>query len=129
MRIHLTSLMVDDQARALAFYTEVLGFVKKADIPAGDYRWLTVVSPEAPTGIELTLEPNVFPPAKTFQHELFVAGIPYTEFAVDDLRAEFERLSAQGVRFTLPPTQTEGQLIAIFDDTCGNLIQLAQRQP
>ena len=129
MRIHLTSLMVDDQARALAFYTEVLGFVKKADIPAGDYRWLTVVSPEAPTGIELTLEPNVFPPAKTFQHELFAAGIPYTEFAVDDLRAEFERLSAQGVRFTLPPTQTEGQLIAIFDDTCGNLIQLAQRQP
>jgi len=119
--------MVDDQARALAFYTEVLGFVKKADIPAGEFRWLTVVSPDAPEGIELTLEPNVFPPARTFQRELFAAGIPYTEFAVDDLRAEYERLSALGVRFTLPPTQADGQQIAILDDTCGNLIQLAQR--
>jgi len=120
--------MVDDQARALAFYTDVLGFVKKADIPAGEFRWLTVVSPDAPEGIELTLEPNVFPPARTFQRELFAAGIPYTEFAVDDLRAEYERLSALGVRFTLPPTQADGQHIAIFDDTCGNLIQIAERR-
>lgn len=128
MKIQLTAVMVDDQSRALAFYTDVLGFVKHADIPAGEFRWLTVISSDGSPDIELTLEPNVFPPAKTFQQALFDAGIPFTEFAVDDVQQEYERMQGLGVRFTTPPTPTPGQLIAVFDDTCGNLIQIAQKQ-
>lgn len=125
MKITLTSVMVGDQDKALEFYTEVLGFTKKQDMPMGDYRWLTVVSPEGPEGIELLLEPTAFEPAKTYQEELFEAGIPLTAFAVEDIQAEYERLEAQGVRFDKEPNEADpGPTVAVFDDTCGNLIQL-----
>ena len=126
MRINLTSVLVDDQAKALRFYTEVLGFVKKADLPLGDASWLTVVSPEAPNGVELLLEPDAHPAAKPFKAALVADGIPYTSFAVDDVQAEFERLGGLGVRFTQPPTAMGPVTTAVFDDTCGNLIQIAQ---
>jgi catechol 2,3-dioxygenase-like lactoylglutathione lyase family enzyme len=126
MKILLSSVMVNDQTKALDFYTEILGFVKSKDIPLGEHRWLTVVSPDGPQEIELLLEPNSFPPAQTFQQALFQAGIPATAFAVDDIQAEFERMKAKGVKFTTDPTQAGPVTIAVFDDTCGNLIQIYQ---
>jgi catechol 2,3-dioxygenase-like lactoylglutathione lyase family enzyme len=126
MKINLTSVMVDDQNKALKFYTEVLGFAKKNDVPLGEYRWLTVVSPEEPDGVELLLEPMGFPPARTYQKELFEAGIPLTSFAVDDIQKEYERMKKLGVVFKTTPTQMGPVTIAVFEDTCGNLIQMAQ---
>ena len=119
------SIMVDDQAKALRFYTEVLGFVKKREIPFGEHAWLTVVSPEAPEGTELSLEPDEHPAAKPFKQALVEDGIPYTSFAVDDVAAEHERLVGLGVRFTQPPIDMGSVTTAVFDDTCGNLIQIA----
>src|SRR5687767_13679294 len=126
MKINVTSVLVDDQAKALAFYTDVLGFVKKTDVPAGGARWLTVVSPAAPDGVELLLEPDGHPAAKPFKEALVADGIPFTQFAVEDAQAEFERLSAAGVRFVQEPTDLGPVVTAVFDDTCGNLIQIAQ---
>jgi catechol 2,3-dioxygenase-like lactoylglutathione lyase family enzyme len=125
MRINLTSVLVDDQDRALAFYTDVLGFVKKTDLPAGEHRWLTVVSPESPDGPELLLEPDAHPAAKPFKDALVADGMPYTSFAVDDVRAEFDRLRGLGVRFTQEPVEMGPVTTAVLDDTCGNLIQIA----
>jgi catechol 2,3-dioxygenase-like lactoylglutathione lyase family enzyme len=125
MKIVTTSVLVDDQARALSFYTDVLGFVKKTDLPAGEHRWLTVVSRDAPDGVELLLEPDGHPAAKPFKEALVADGIPYTSFGVDDVQAEFERLSGLGVRFVQPPTEMGPVTTAVFDDTCGNLIQIA----
>lgn len=125
MLINLTSVLVDDQARALAFYTDVLGFLPKIDVPLGEDRWLTVVSPEDPDGTELLLEPSGHPAAGPFKEALVADGIPYTSFAVDAVQAEYERLVALGVRFTQPPTQMGSVTTAVFDDTCGNLIQIA----
>ncbi len=127
MRIKLTSVMVDDQTRALRFYTDVLGFRAKHDIPVGEYRWITVTSPEGPDDIELALEPNANPAAKTFQDAMFTQGIPLAAFEVGDLAAEFTRLGARGVAFTKPPTPAGPVMFAVFADTCGNLIQLYQR--
>ena len=125
MRIKLTSIMVNDQDRALQFYTNVLGFRKKHDIPVGEYKWLTVVSPEAPD-VELSLEPNANPAAKTFQDAMFNQGIPLAAFEVSDLQAEYTRLRAAGVAFMRQPTNAGPVTIAVFADTCGNLIQLYQ---
>ncbi|MGH3341677.1 MAG: VOC family protein [Carbonactinosporaceae bacterium] len=125
MRINLTSVLVDDQEKALRFYTEVLGFEMKTDIPMGEARWLTVVSPEDPDGTELVLEPDGHPAAKPFKGALVADGIPYTSFAVSDVRAEFERLRGLGVRFTQEPTDMGPVTTAVLDDTCGNLIQIA----
>jgi catechol 2,3-dioxygenase-like lactoylglutathione lyase family enzyme len=125
MKINLASVFVDDQAKALAFYTDVLGFVTKTDVPTGEFRWLTVVSPEAPDGVELLLEPNDHPAAQAFQQAIVADGIPATSFAVDDVQAEFERLTAKGVRFVQPPTPMGPVTTAVLDDTCGNLIQIA----
>ena len=127
MKIVVTSVLVDDQDRALEFYTDVLGFEKKHDVPMGEFRWLTVVSPQDPNGPELLLEPDAHPAAKPFKDALVRDGIPYTSFGVDDVRADFERLSGRGVRFTQPPTEMGPVTTAVFDDTCGNLIQIAQR--
>jgi catechol 2,3-dioxygenase-like lactoylglutathione lyase family enzyme len=126
MRIKLTSIMVDDQDKALKFYTETLGFKKKHEIPVGEYRWLTVVSREGPADVELSLEPNANPAGKTFQQALFEQGIPATAFEVDDVHAEYARLRALGVAFTREPTQAGPVVITILSDTCGNLIQLYQ---
>jgi catechol 2,3-dioxygenase-like lactoylglutathione lyase family enzyme len=126
MRITLTSVLVDDQAKALAFYTDVLGFEKKTDIPIGEHRWLTVVSPEAPDGVELVLEPDEHPAAKPFKAALAEDGIPFTSFGVDDVQREYERLRDLGVRFTQEPTAMGPVTTAVLDDTCGNLIQIAQ---
>jgi catechol 2,3-dioxygenase-like lactoylglutathione lyase family enzyme len=126
MQIKLTSVMVTDQEKALKFYTEILGFVKRNDLPAGEARWLTVVSPDGPDDVELLLEPNSFQAAKTFQKALFEAGIPFTAFAVADIQQEFERLNGRGVVFTIEPTKAGEATIAVFEDTCGNLIQLYQ---
>jgi catechol 2,3-dioxygenase-like lactoylglutathione lyase family enzyme len=127
MRIILTSVLVDDQAKAEKFYTEVLGFVKKQDFPVGKFRWLTVVSPEAPDGAELLLEPNENPAAATFQKAVYGQGIPLATFGVADARAEHERLRARGVVFRLEPAEAGGVTLAVFDDTCGNWIQIAQQ--
>jgi catechol 2,3-dioxygenase-like lactoylglutathione lyase family enzyme len=124
--IKLTSVLVDDQDKALKFYTDVLGFIKKQDFPVGDYKWLTVVSPAEPDGTELALEPNENPAAKTFQAALFTQGIPLTAFAVDDLPREYERLKKLGVAFQGEPSQGPGPAAAVFEDTCGNLIQIFQ---
>ena len=124
MRINLTSVFVDDQEKALRFYTEVLGFVKKHDVPMGEDRWLTVVSPEDPDGTELLLEPSGHPAAQPFKEALVADGIPFTAFAVDDVHAEFERLRGLGVRFTQEPTDMGQVTTAVLDDTCGNLIQI-----
>lgn len=124
MRIKLNSIFVDDQNKALTFYTEVLGFKSSQDIPVGEFRWITVVSPDGPNDVELVLEPNANPAAKAFQEALFEQGIPLTAFEVDDIRAEHERLKRRGVMFTMEPTRTGPVTIAIFADTCGNLIQL-----
>jgi catechol 2,3-dioxygenase-like lactoylglutathione lyase family enzyme len=126
MRIYLTSVYVDDQDKALRFYTEVLGFRKKTEIPLGEARWLTVVGPDDPDGTELLLEPDAHPASRAFKAALVADGIPFTAFAVDDVRAEYERLLALGVRFTREPTEMGGVVIAVFDDTCGNLIQIVQ---
>ena len=128
MRINLTSVLVDDQDKALRFYTDVLGFEKKTEIPLGEYRWLTVVSPDDPDGTELVLEPDAHPAAKVFKEALVSDGIPFTSFAVDDAAAEFARLERLGVRFTQQPAQMGPVITAVFDDTCGNLIQIAQRK-
>lgn len=125
MKINLTSVLVDDQAKALDFYTEVLGFVKKHDVPMGDHRWLTVVSPTEPDGPELVLEPDAHPAAPPFKQALVADGIPFTSFAVDDVQETFERLTSLGVRFTQEPTQMGPVTTAVLDDTCGNLIQIA----
>jgi catechol 2,3-dioxygenase-like lactoylglutathione lyase family enzyme len=127
MRINLTSVLVDDQAKALRFYTEVLGFVKKTEVPVGEFLWLTVVSPEDPDGTELLLEPDAHPAAQPFKQALVEDGIPFTSFGVDDVAAEHERLISRGVRFTQPPTDMGQVRTAVFDDTCGNLIQIAAR--
>ncbi|MEO7124386.1 MAG: VOC family protein [Lacisediminihabitans sp.] len=124
MRIKLTSVFVDDQAEALRFYTEILGFVKKHDVPLGDDRWLTVVSSQDADGVELLLEPSSHPAVKPFTEALVADGIPFTVFHVDDVQAEYDRLSALGVRFTQKPTEMGPVTTAVLDDTCGNLIQL-----
>jgi catechol 2,3-dioxygenase-like lactoylglutathione lyase family enzyme len=125
MRINVTSVLVDDQDKALAFYTDVLGFVKKTDLPVGEDRWLTVTSPDEPEGTELLLEPDNHPAAKPYKAALVDDGIPYTSFAVDDATAEFERLRSLGVRFTQEPVDLGTVTTAVLDDTCGNLIQVA----
>jgi catechol 2,3-dioxygenase-like lactoylglutathione lyase family enzyme len=125
MRINLASIHVDDQAKALAFYTDVLGFVTKNDVPLGEHRWLTVVSPEAPDGVELLLEPSDHPAVGPYKAALAADGIPFTSFAVDDVHKEYERLRALGVTFTQPPTAMGPVTTAVLDDTCGNLIQIA----
>jgi glyoxylase I family protein len=126
MRIKLNSVMVDDQQKALEFYTDVLGFVTKHDIPVGEYRWITVVSPEGRDDLDLALEPNANPAGRTFQEALFEQGIPATAFESTDIEKDFQRLRAKGVVFTKEPTNTGPVTIAIFADTCGNLIQLYQ---
>ncbi len=126
MRITLTSVLVDDQDVALRFYTEVLGFVKKTEVPLGEHRWLTVVSPDDPEGVELVLEPSDHPAVSPFKAALVDDGIPYTSFAVADVQGEFERLRALGVVFTQEPLAMGPVTTAVFDDTCGNLIQIAQ---
>ena len=128
MKIKFTSVYVNDQGKALKFYTETLGFVKKADITAGNYRWLTVASPEEPDGTQLVLEPNENPAAKAYQEALFRLGIRATLFIVDDIQKEYDRLKTLGVKFTMEPTELPGtgSTIAVLDDTCGNLIQITQ---
>ena len=126
MRINLTSVLVSNQDEALRFYTEILGFVKKTEVPLGEARWLTVVSPEEPDGVELLLEPDGHPAAKPFKEALVNDGIPFTSFAVTDVHAEFERLRGLGVQFTQEPVEMGPVTTAVFDDTCGNLIQIAQ---
>lgn len=128
MRIHLSHVFVDNQARALDFYTRVLGFSKKDDVPVGEDRWLTVVSPDAPNGTALLLEPDSHPAVKPFKDALVNDGIPYAQFAVDDVRREFERLRGLGVQFIQEPVDMGPVTTAVFDDTCGNLIQIAQRK-
>jgi catechol 2,3-dioxygenase-like lactoylglutathione lyase family enzyme len=125
VRINLTSVLVDDQDKALWFYTEVLGFEKKTEVPLGEHRWLTVVSPEARDGVELLLEPDEHPAARPFKDALVHDGIPFTSFAVEDVHAEHARLVSLGVRFTQEPTTMGPVTTAVFDDTCGNLIQIA----
>ena len=124
MKIKITSVFVDDQDKALRFYTDVLGFVKKTDVGAGGYRWLTVASPEEPDGTELHLEKNEDPAAKTFQQAVFQQGKPAAMFYVDDVQREYERLQGLGAQFTMPPTKVTGSTIAMLKDTCGNLIQI-----
>jgi glyoxylase I family protein len=126
MRIKLTSVFVDNQDKALKFYTEVLGFAKKREIPVGEYRWLTVVSPEAPDDVELSLEPNANPAAKAYQDAMLTQGIPLAAFEVGDIANEFKRLKGRGVAFTQEPTKAGPVTFAICADTCGNLIQLYQ---
>jgi len=126
MRIKLTSIMVDDQDKGLRFYTEILGFKKKHDIPVGEYRWITVTSPEGPDEVELALVPNANPAGKTFQEAMFSQGIPIAAFEVSDIAGEFARLTARGVAFTRQPAPAGPVTIAVFADTCGNLIQLYQ---
>ncbi len=127
MRINLASILVDDQDKALRFYTEKLGFEPKHDIPMGGARWITVVSPEDPDGTELVLEPDGHPAVKPFKAALVADGIPFTSFAVDDVRTEFERLRGLGVRFTQEPTDMGAVTTAVLDDTCGNLVQITHQ--
>ncbi|MDQ0427521.1 catechol 2,3-dioxygenase-like lactoylglutathione lyase family enzyme [Planomicrobium stackebrandtii] len=126
MNIIVTSLFVEDQDKALEFYSGTLGFVKKHDIPMGEFRWITVVSPDHQQGTELVLEPNVHPAAREYQQKIFAEGVPATMFGVEDVQKEFERLLDHGVSFTIEPTEMGNVKIAVFDDTCGNLIQIAQ---
>lgn len=126
MRIQLSSVMVNNQEQALKFYTDVLGFVKKRDIPVGEARWLTLVSPEGPADVELLLEPNSNPSAQIYQKAIFEPGIPLTAFAVDDIQKEYARLKQRGVEFTMEPTNMGPTTAAVFNDTCGNLIQIYQ---
>ena len=125
MNITLTSVFVDDQDKALRFYTDVLGFVAKNDIPMGEHRWLTVVSPDQPDGVELVLEPDEHPAARAYKQGLVADGIPYNSFSVTDVQAEYDRLTSLGVRFIQPPTQMGPVTTAVLDDTCGNLLQIA----
>ncbi|HLR60937.1 MAG TPA: VOC family protein [Lentibacillus sp.] len=126
MRIKITSVFVENQEKALQFYTEVLGFQKKMDMPAGDFKWLTVVSPEEPDGVELLLEPNENDAAKAYQKAIYEQGIPITSFVVDDINKEYDRLKEHDVEFSMEPTEAGPVTFAIFDDTCGNLIQISQ---
>ena len=126
MRITLTGVFVNDQDEALRFYTETLGFVKKHDLPVGEFKWLTVVSPDDPDGTELLLEPNENPVAQEYQKGIFDQGIPAASFSVMDIHAEYEKLKSLGVAFTMEPTELANVTIAVFDDTCGNLIQIMQ---
>jgi catechol 2,3-dioxygenase-like lactoylglutathione lyase family enzyme len=126
MKIPFTSVLVDDQEKALRFYTDVLGFVKKTEVPLGEHRWLTVVSPTEPDGVELVLEPDGHPAARPFKEALVADGIPFTAFRVDDVHAETARLKAAGVTFTQEPLEMGPLTTAVFDDTCGNLIQIQQ---
>jgi catechol 2,3-dioxygenase-like lactoylglutathione lyase family enzyme len=126
MRIQTVSVFVDDQSHALEFYTGVLGFTVAADVPLGEYRWLTVVSPEAPDGVQLLLEPKAHPAVRPFTSALAADGIPFLQLGVDDVQAEHDRLSAAGVAFTQPPTPMGPVITAVLDDTCGNLLQLVQ---
>ena len=126
MQIKFTSILVEDQSKALAFYTEVLGFRKLSDIPMGEYRWLTVVSPDGVAGAEVVLEPMAFPPARTWQKALFEAGIPATAFITNDIDAEYTRLTARGVKFRGEPKQMGPIKAVVFEDSCGNLINLVQ---
>ena len=126
MRISLTSVFVDDQAKAERFYTDVLGFAKKFDFPVGEFRWLTVVSPEEPEGTQLVLEPDENPAAKAYKDAVYAQGIPVMTFGVTDIDATYARMTELGVTFTVKPTHTGGPTVAVFDDTCGNLIQLVQ---
>ena len=126
IRIHVTNVMVDNQDKALKFYTDVLGFIKKSEIPVGDHKWLTVVSAGEQNGVELLLEPMEFAPARIYQKALKDSGMPYTSFAVDNLEEEYERLTKLGVEFSMEPTVMGPVMIAVLDDTCGNNIQLAQ---
>jgi predicted enzyme related to lactoylglutathione lyase len=126
MKIKLTSIYVDDQAKALNFYTEVLGFAKKADFSQGTYRWLTVASPEEPDGIELQLALNNNAAAKAYQQAMFQQGQPAVMFFTDDVKGDYERIEARGAEFTMPPTDVTGSTIAKLNDTCGNLIQITQ---
>jgi len=125
LRINITSVLVDDQDKALRFYTDILGFQKKTEIPLGEAKWLTVLSPADPDGVELLLEPDSHPAARPFKRALVEDGIPFTSFAVDDVWAEFERLRDFGVRFVQEPLDQGPVVTAVFDDTCGNLIQIA----
>ncbi|WP_077212943.1 VOC family protein [Bacillus dakarensis] len=127
MKIIVTSLFVEDQDKALKFYSETLGFVKKHDVPTGEYRWITLVSPEEQGGTELLLEPNNHPAAKEYQKKIYDEGIPATMFGVADVHKEYERLLKHGVKFTMEPTKMGDITLAVFDDTCGNLIQIAQQ--
>ena len=129
MKIKLNSIIVENQDRALAFYTRVLGFKKCRDIPMGEFRWLTLVSPEGHPDVELVLEPNANPAGKTYQESLFQQGIPLTAFEVDDIETEATRLKKAGVKFTIDPTPAGPVKIAVFADTCGNLIQIYQAPP
>ena len=126
MRISLTGVFVGDQDKALKFYTETLGFVKKQDVPVGEFKWLTVVSPDEPDGTEMLLEPNENPVAQAYQSGLFEQGIPAASFSVTDIHAECEKLKSLGVAFAMEPTELPNVTVAVFDDTCGNLIQLMQ---
>ena len=126
MKIVVTSVLVDDQEKALRFYTDVLGFIKKNDIPMGQFRWLTLVSPGDANGVELVLEPDEHPAAKPFKRALVEDGIPFTSFGVEDAQAEYDRLLKAGVHFTQPPVAMGPVTTAVLDDTCGNLIQIAQ---
>ena len=126
MKIKLSSITVTDQDKALTFYTGILGFIKKTEIPMGEHKWLTVVSKEEQDGCELVLEPLGFEPAKVYQKELFAAGIPATAFQVDDIQKEYDRLLGLGVKFSMPPTQMGTVTLAVFDDTCGNNLQIYQ---
>ena len=127
MKIVVTSVLVDDQEKALRFYTDVLGFIKKNDIPMGQFRWLTVVSPADANGVELSLEPDQHPAAKPFKRALVEDGIPFTSFGVEDVQAAYDRLLKAGVHFTQPPVAMGPVTTAVLDDTCGNLIQMAQK--
>ncbi|AYB44139.1 VOC family protein [Paenibacillus lautus] len=127
MKIIVTSIFVQDQDRALEFYSEKLGFIKKEDIPVGEFRWITLVSPDVQDGTELLLEPNAHPAAKEYQKKIFAEGIPATMFGVEDIRKEYDRLREKGVQFTMEPTKMGELTIAVFDDTCGNLIQIVQK--
>jgi len=125
MKIKVTSIYVDDQEKALRFYTDILGFVKKADVTQAPYRWLTVASPEEPDGVELQLAPNDNPAAKAYQQVMFEQGQPAVMFYVDDVQREYDRMKVAGAEFTMPPTKVTGSTIAMVNDTCGNLIQIA----
>lgn len=127
MKIMVTSLFVEDQDKALEFYSEKLGFVKKEDVPVGEFRWITLVSPDEQDGTELLLEPNNHPAAKEYQKKIFADGIPATMFGVADINKEYKRLLEQGVKFTMEPTKMDELTIAVFDDTCGNLIQIVEK--
>ncbi len=128
MKVIINSIFVEDQDKALSFYTEKLGFIKKYDVPVGKFKWLTVVSPEDSDGTQILLEPNNNPVAKTYQKGVYEQGIPATSFGVENIQTEFEKLKGMGVRFTMEPTKMNTIIVAVFDDTCGNLTQIMQQE-